>query len=511
MKKTSGRCGKVYRAPAGGYHMKHAKTAAIAATAGILALGLALTGCSTGGTVEAVYVTSISQSTAADGSTQYTVFYSDGTSTTLSGAAGSDENTNVARDAYEAYLEETGEDITYTEFLKTFLSADDDSNAQAVAACLNSTLKIYAESVVTQSSFNPFWGTTSVSDLSIMTGSAVVYRIDEESDTAYLVTNYHVVYNEDADTQKNGGTIARAVYGYLYGSEGAPTPVDENGDGRADTDSDGYTKYDYGDSAVAFTYVGGSMENDIAVLKGSLSALRALNPDVKAVTLADGYYVGETAIAIGNPEDGGLSVTQGIISTEYEQIQLEMGGVVRSYRTLRIDTPLYSGNSGGGLFNLDGELIGITNAGNKTDQNINYAVPLDLVTGVADNILYYANDGDDSTNGAYRITLGLSVTADSSRYVYDAATGYGHIEEVVTVSSVSAGTIAGKLELAEGDRIDALVVNGTEYGVSRTFHIYDILLTVRAGDSIRIRYERDGSLQMTDSYAVSTADLSPIT
>ena len=508
MKKTSGRCG-AHRAPAGGYHMKHAKTAAIAATAGILALGLALTGCSTGGKVEAVYVTSISQSTAEDGSSQYTVFYSDGTSTTLSGAASTGSG-NVARDAYEAYLEETGEDITYTEFLKTFLSADDDSNAQAVAACLNSTLKIYAESVVTQSSFNPFWGTTSVSDLAISTGAAVIYRIDEESDTAYLVTNYHVVYNEDADTQKNGGYIARAVYGYIYGSEGAPTPVDENGDGRADTDSDGYTKYDYGDSAIAFTYVGGSVENDIAVLKGSLSALRALNPDVKAVTLADGYYVGETAIAIGNPEDGGLSVTQGIISTEYEQIQLEMGGVVRSYRSLRIDTPLYSGNSGGGLFNLDGELIGITNAGNKTDQNINYAVPLDLVTGVADNILYYANDGDDSTNGAYRITLGLSVTADSSRYVYDSATGYGHIEEVVTVSSVSAGSVARTLGLQEGDRIDAIVVNGTEYDVSRTFHIYDILLTVRAGDSVRIRYERDGSLQMTDSYAVTSADLSPI-
>ncbi len=484
------------------------KAAAICTAAGILTLGLALAGCSAGGTPTAVYVTSVSETTASDGTPQYTVFYSDGTSTTLGGA--SSEDVNVVQQAYEAYLEETGEDIPFSDFLHEYLAAGDDSNAQAVAACLNSTLKIYAESVETQTSLNPFWGTTTVSDLAVATGSAVVYRVDEATDSAYLVTNYHVVYNENADDVKNGGKIARAVYGYLYGSENEPAPVDEDGDGRADTDEDGYTKYEYGESAVAFTYVGGSMENDIAVLRGSLSALRALNPDVKAVTLADGYYVGETAIAIGNPEGDGLSVTQGIISTENEDITLEMGGVYRSYRSLRIDTPLYQGNSGGGLFNLNGELIGITNAGNKQDQNINYAVPLDLVAGVADNILYYALDGDDSTSGAYRPTLGLAVTAESSRYVYDAATGYGHIEEKVTASSVSDGGIADKLGVAAGDVIDAVLINGEEYEVDRTFHIYDILLTVRAGDSLRIRYERDGGLQVTDSYPVTSADLVPI-
>ena len=486
-----------------------AKTAAICTAAGILALGLALTGCSTGGTSNEVYVTSISQTTAADGTPQYTVFYSDGTSAVLSGTS-SESSSNTVKDAYEAYLEETGDTISFSDFLKEYLTVEDDSNAQAVAACLNSTLKIYAESVETQLSINPFWGTTEVSDVVISTGAAVIYRIDEETDSAYLVTNYHVVYNEDADTEKNGGTIARAVHGYLYGSESEPSLVDEDGDGTADTDENGYTEYDYGESAVAFEYVGGSMENDIAVLRGSLSALRALNPDVKAVTVADGYYVGETAIAIGNPEGEGISVTQGIISTEYEEITLEMGGKYRSYRTLRIDTPLYEGNSGGGLFNLSGELIGITNAGNKEDQNINYAVPVDLVTGVADNIIDYSLDHDDSTNGAYRITLGVSVTAQSSRYVYDGETGYGHIEEEVTAASVTKNSIAETLGLKEGDVIDAILVNGTEHEVLRTFQIYDVLLTVRAGDSIRIRYERDGALQVTDGYTTSSADLSPI-
>ena len=176
-----------------------AKTAAICTAAGILALGLALTGCSTGGTSNEVYVTSISQTTASDGTPQYTVFYSDGTSAVLSGTS-SENSSNTVKDAYEAYLEETGDTISFSDFLKEYLTVEDDSNAQAVAACLNSTLKIYAESVETQLSLNPFWGTTEVSDVVISTGAAVIYRIDEETDTAYLVTNYHVVYNEDADT-----------------------------------------------------------------------------------------------------------------------------------------------------------------------------------------------------------------------------------------------------------------------------------------------------------------------
>src|SRR5699024_352441 len=113
-------------------------------------------------------------------------------------------------------------------------------------------------------------------------------------------------------------------------------------------------------------------------------------------------------------------------------------------------------------------------------------------------------------NGAYRITPGVSVTAQTSRYVYDGETGYGHIEEEVTAASVTKGSVAETLGLKEGDIIDAILVNGTEHEILRTFHIYDILLTVRAGENIRIRDERDGALQVTDGYTVSSTDLSPI-
>ena len=105
--------------------------------------------------------------------------------------------------------------------------------------------------------------------------------------------------------------------------------------------------------------MGGTITYDIAVLRAKTSDVLARNEDAQPVKLADEYHVGETAIAIGNPEGDGLSVTQGVISTESEYITLSIDDTPRSYRSIRIDTALYSGNSGGGLFNKSGELIRI--------------------------------------------------------------------------------------------------------------------------------------------------------
>ena len=253
--------------------------------------------------------------------------------------------------------------------------------------------------------------------------------------------------------------------------------------------------------------MGGSVENDVAVLRVKTEDIKAVNENIRAVDVADTYYVGETAIAIGNPEGNGLSVTQGIVSTENEHITLNIDGTLRSYRSLRIDTPLYSGNSGGGLFNSDGELIGITNAGNTEDQNINYAVPLEVVTGTVDNIIYYANDGDSSTNNAYKVDFGITTSSSGSKYVYDSSSGYGAIEEDVKVESVISGGIAANVGVRTGDVIRGIIVNGVEKQITRTFMLDDVALTIRAGDTVSLVLERDGDSVTTSVYNVAADDL----
>lgn len=459
----------------------------------------------------AIYVTSI-EKTGTNGTDDiYTITYSDGTTSTFTVSNGSDGKDVSINDIYEQYKETTGTDICFADFLKQYLTVSDQTTALAVNSCLLSSMKIYSEFVQTSQSFDPYYGVVSSSNTAISTGSAVIYSMAADGYT-YIVTNYHVVYNKNADAEKNGGSkIARKIYGYLYGSENTPSTTDSDNDNQADTDSDGYTLYDYGSYAIELEYVGGSVISDIAVLRAETEDIAAINADAKAVTLASDYHVGETAIAIGNPEGKGLSVTQGVISTENEQITLDIDGTARSYRSLRIDTPLYEGNSGGGLFNADGELIGITNAGNSEDQNINYAVPLEIVKGTVENILHYYNDGDSSTTGAYKITLGVTVTTQNSKYVYDASSGYGSVQEEVIVNSVTSGSIAETLGLQANDKIVSLFINDTEYTINRSFRISDLILTMRENDIIKVKYERtengETAEHTSEGYPLARTDL----
>lgn len=358
----------------------HKKIGAIALS--LLSLcALTLGGC---GENEVRSIQSI-QKTASNGLTDtYTVYYTDGTTDTfeitngangqngtngLNGTNGEDGKDVTVSELYEAYVAEYGE-ISYEDFLAAYMTFTVDDSA-AINRCLQSNAKVYTEFTETvYSGYRP--GSTTTQTVQYV-GSAVIYEIDSEY--TYFLTNYHVVYDADAQTK-----LSDTIHCYLYGSEDYPV---KNGDA-----------YDYGEYAIACEYVNGSVTYDIAVLRASTEAVRAINPNACAVELAESYHVGETAIAIGNPDDAGISVTKGIVSVDNDFIQLSLDGTTREYRSIRIDTPLYSGNSGGGLFNKDGKLIGINNAGNTEEQNINYAIPLQVVKGVTENILYHANDND---------------------------------------------------------------------------------------------------------------------
>ncbi len=478
--------------------MKKLKTAILAAAtaAALMTVSTAAACASADGT--AAYVTSIEQTYSDGTQTTYTIYYSDGTTDDFTVSDGQDGEDLTLTSLYAQYVEETGEDLTLSEFLSLYLSYNYDAETLAVQSNLLSVMKIYTEFVVSETySTMPGRPTTTTSHIDVYTGSAVIYRMNE--DYTYIITNYHVVYLSEADASLNGGSqTARAIYGYLYGSESSPV--------LSSYDSDNYAVYDYGDYAIELEYIGGSVTSDIAVLRAETDDILAVNPQAKAVTPADGYHVGETAVAIGNPEDYGISVTKGIISVADEYISLNIDGTTRSYRSLRIDTALYEGNSGGGLFNAAGELIGITNAGNSSDENINYAIPLEIVTGTADNIIDNFEAGDDG-KCAYKITLGISVDTSNARYVYDSATGYGEICEDVAVTQVEDGSIAQSLGLQAGDVLTAITVNGTEHEILRSFDISDLILTLREGDALQATVVRDGEeITLSSVYTLEASD-----
>ena len=488
------------------------KIIAVAACAAVVAAVPAFAACSSG-----TYVTSIEATDGgflinySDGTTKelsssgncvssvektgetaegeiYTVFYSDGTSLDITVPSG--ENGVSVNDIYNEYVNQTGDDITFADFVAKYLTLGEDGVAASINYCLQSSMKLYCEFITPQYSA---MGWPLGVNTSVYTGAAIIYDMDKSQDGyTYIVTNYHVVYNTNAIESENGGSkIANKIVGYLYGSEGTPQ--------SAGTDNKGYTQYSYGDYAIPLEYVGGSINYDVAVLRASTEDILAVNEYACEVELADEYYVGETAIAIGNPEDAGLSVTRGVISTVNEQISLKIDNVARIYRSMRIDTPLYSGNSGGGLFNAEGKLIGITNSGNSEDQNINYAVPLEIVTGVANNIIYFYNDGNSDTSGLNTPEFGLSVSSSNSKYIYDETVGYGEIYESVTVNSVVSESIAEKCGVETGDVILAVSVNGVEKPIKRAYDIEDLLFTLRPGDTVAFTVEHGGENVTTES------------
>lgn len=492
----------------------------------VLAVAFSLAACSSG-TVDlgsdsgqnssqnssAPYVISVEQTASDESGSSFTVYYSDGTSTTFTVAAGKDGQDGedgqdgadlTVEEVFERYKKETGDtDMTYAEFLEKYLTFTTDDSA-SIAKSLTSSVKLYTEFLETSSTGGFYPGARTSLDL--YTGSGVVYDIDEEEGYTYMVTNYHVVFSSaaasaNATNNANGQYIARKIVCYLYGSEYTPVQT------TTDADGDGYKDYYYSDYGVECEYVGGSITSDIAIVRAKTEDLYAINDGISEVTLADGYTVGETAIAVGNPEGEGISVTKGIVSVDNEYITLDIDGTSRSYRSIRIDAALYSGNSGGGLFNAEGELIGINNAGDGEDQNINYAIPLEIVRGTADNILYYYRDGDADTAGAYKITLGVTVLSSEAKYVYDAASGTGRITETITVDEVSASSIAEAMGLQTGDVLTAFSIDGTEYALERNFDISDLILTLRPGSEIAMRYTRDGGTQLSEVYTVKASDL----
>lgn len=456
----------------------------------IVCVCLLFGGCSIGNTKT---ITSIEKTGSSGLTDTYTITYSDGSTYNFyveNGKDGTDATSPTIQEIYNQYVALYGE-ISFADFLQMYLKTDNVDNSAVINKCLQSCLKIYTEFAVTSTSGWPYQ--TSTKAVSISCGSGVVYQID--NDYTYILTNYHVVYSASANAD-NGGNIAKNIHGYLYGSDGTPTETSQT--------NNGYKVYDYGDYAIEFEYVGGSVNYDIAILKAKTSDVVAINENVKAVTLADSYHVGQTAIAIGNPENEGISATEGIVSVDNEFINLNIDGTTRSYRSLRIDTAIYEGSSGGGLFNSRGELIGLTNAGDNDDQNVNYAIPLDIVKNVVNNIM--RNYDGTTASTVKKPKFGVTIDTSNSKYVYDETTGYGYIKETISVDSVTSGSIFETLGLQSGDVLVSIVVNDNEITLNRYYEIDNVLLQLRANDTVSIKYKRAGETAQTDKYTIVAND-----
>ena len=123
---------------------------------------------------------------------------------------------------------------------------------------------------------------------------------------------------------------------------------------------------------------------DIAVMKINVSNL----PTIKLGN-SDSIQVGQTAIAIGNAlGEFRNTVNVGVVSGLSRTITASGGGLTETiYNVIQTDASINSGNSGGPLLNLRGEVIGINIAIVQNAQSISFAIPVNQVKKIINNVL----------------------------------------------------------------------------------------------------------------------------
>ena len=164
-------------------------------------------------------------------------------------------------------------------------------------------------------------------------------------------------------------------------------------------------------------------------------------------------------------------------------------------RLIRTDTPVNSGNSGGGLFDLQGQLVGIVNAkiSSSSLENIGYAIPVSVVQAVADNLIDHCFETE--VESVMRCLLGITVGTTQLATGYDSETGMFLRTETITVQEVSAGSLADGI-LQAGDVLLSAAVGNRTAEITRQYHVIDFMLNARVGDSVAFTILRDGT-QMT--------------
>ncbi|MBQ3015664.1 MAG: trypsin-like peptidase domain-containing protein [Clostridia bacterium] len=356
------------------------------------------------------------------------------------------------------------------------INTDDTAVAAAIAKGLRSTVSI--ESHYKKTVYNIYTGTT-VTDYA-SEGSGVIYKLDDEAGNAYIITNHHVVYDAECNTADK---ISDNIKVYLYGSE-------------------------YAEQSFPATYVGGSMNYDIAVLYvEGCDALRDEFPSSCTLADSDTVSVGETSIAIGNAEGLCISATSGIISVDSEDIAMNLadGTGQVSRRVIRIDTSVNHGNSGGPLFNDRGEVIGIVSAKLEDDtvDNIGYAIPSNVARAVADNII--DNCVGTELKTVQRVMMGISIIPTDSKAAFNTETGKIEISESTKILTVNEGSAAEGLLFAD-DIILSAMLNGKTKPITRNHHLIDISLDLRVGDTLTLVVLR-GGIEVTVDITFDAGDV----
>ncbi len=314
-------------------------------------------------------------------------------------------------------------------------------------ACLPSVVSITNKGV---SEIMTFFGNYQTE--SISSGSGII--IGENDSELLIVTNYHVV----ADSKEL-------------------TVVFSHDEAAAQTGDDSYMNI--------AKVKGYDADKDIAVIAVNLEEIsNETRGKIKVATIGDSKAIklGSGVVAIGNALGHGQSVTHGIVSAIDREVTMEgaKGGQITN-KYIQTDAAINSGNSGGALLNMKGELIGINSAKIAASgvEGMGYAIPItDVEELISELMAMKTRDIVPEEKRGYLGIYGTDVTSSVSQ-MYGMPVG-------VFVQETIENSPAEKSDLTEGD----IIVEIDNVTVSSKAALQDRLAHYEAGEMIVLSVKR---------------------
>lgn len=284
---------------------------------------------------------------------------------------------------------------------------------------------------------------TRVNDQAVAAGSGFIYKKDENS--AYVLTNYHVI-----------------------------------------EDGDNYRVTLSSDIELEATYVNGDQYYDIAVLKID-------SKDVtKVATLKEPSKIelGDSVFAVGSPlgKDYMGTITKGIISGINRMVTVKIDNQNYLMEVMQTDAPINSGNSGGPLCNIKGEVIGISSSKIKETgvEGIGFAIPIDSVKAILNDI--------EQGKKIERPYLGIQLVDMVNKQIFE------YRYNVKVSDKTKYGAIVGYIEEGKtadigGLKVGDVIIEMDNKKITDVSHFIFEIFKHKKGDKVKIKYYRGDDIK----------------
>lgn len=299
----------------------------------------------------------------------------------------------------------------------------------------------------------------------------ILENFDQQSIPAVVAKTENSVVAITTNTITNNAIVGQ------YVQEGAGSGVIISEDGYIITNTHVISKATsifvrlHDDKEYPAEIIGSDVTTDIAVIKIDVTGLTP-------ITFGDSenIVVGQTIIAIGNPlgELGG-TVTSGIISAKDRELTINK----QNMNLLQFSAAVNPGNSGGGLFNLDGELVGIVNAKNSDIgiEGLGFAIPANDAQNVAKQLIENGKVTGRPQLGV--VVIEISNSAEIYNYVSDPIYPYLDTTGVYVTEATSP-------HMFLGDKI--IAIDGQSINTQND--LKDYINTKKVGDSVSVTISR---------------------